>query len=45
MSKDQKMSKDKKKAPSPNLNKKPSDYQSGKSSASVADTPVKKKSK
>ncbi|GAB2695057.1 hypothetical protein GCM10027037_18350 [Mucilaginibacter koreensis] len=45
MSKDQKMKKDAKKAPSTNLNKKVSAYQTDKSSSSVSDTSVKKKSK
>jgi len=45
MSKDQKMSKDKKKAPSPNANKKQSAYQSDKGSASVSITPPSKKAK
>lgn len=45
MSKDQKMSKDKKKAPNPNPNKKVSAYQSDKGSSSAVITPITKKAK
>ena len=43
MSKDKKPTKEAKKAPSENVNKKQSAYQSGKGSASFDSTPTKKK--
>jgi hypothetical protein len=45
MSKDQKMKKDTKKAPSTNVNKKSSAYQTDKGSSSITEAPVKKKAK
>ena len=45
MSKEKKSTKEAKKAPSPNVNKKQSSYQTDKGSASLSDSSIGKKSK